>query len=356
MSETKALTGVEIKDADKGQVQAVFSTFDVIDADGDVTDANAFEDGAPVRISAYGHASWIGALPVGRGVIRASEKQAVLEGQFFLGTTHGRDTFETIKEMDDLQEWSYGYDVLEAGEGDFEEQQVRFLRKLKVHEVSPVLLGAGVDTRTLAVKGAKVAIPPHSSETTDAEWDAAAVVAALPSEEAALRAVHAWVDAEGDPDAKQSYKFPHHMSAGGLANMRACIAGIAALNGGRGGADIPAQDRAGVWRHLARHMRDGDMEPPELRARALSFPDEAAHVLGGVQALVYRVDGWGRDSDGKEGRVLSAANRERLSSLLSALGEAAQALETLLAESDPAKHRTALLREIARYERLRAGL
>src|SRR3546814_14819273 len=66
-------------------------------------------DLAPVRISAYGHKSWQGQLPVGKGVIRVKGKRAILEGQFFMTTTHGRDTFETVKALseDGLQEWSY---------------------------------------------------------------------------------------------------------------------------------------------------------------------------------------------------------------------------------------------------------
>src|SRR3972149_2627923 len=86
--------------------------------------------------------------------------------------------------------------------------------------------------------------------------------AAVGAEAVALRSIHAWVDPETDADAKASYKFPHHASPGGPANTRACSAGMAVLNGGRGGADIPDADRAGVWRHLARHVREADMEPP----------------------------------------------------------------------------------------------
>jgi hypothetical protein len=149
---TKALTRIEVKDADEGLVAAVFSTLNVIDADGDVTRPGAFEDGAPVRISAYGHSSWMGALPVGKGTIRETPTEAILDGQFFLGTTAGGDTFKVVKELEGLGEWSYGYDPLEYSFGEFEGQRVRFLDKLKVHEVSPVLLGAGVNTRTLTAK------------------------------------------------------------------------------------------------------------------------------------------------------------------------------------------------------------
>jgi HK97 family phage prohead protease len=152
MPEHKSLR-VEVKDADQGLVEAVFSRFDVLDSDGDVTRPGAFTDGAPVRISAYGHASWGGALPVGKGVIRVREDVAVLEGGFFLDTALGRDHFEVIKQMAELQEWSYGYDVKHCSFGEFEEHEdVRFLEELEVFEVSPVLVGAGVDTVTLAVK------------------------------------------------------------------------------------------------------------------------------------------------------------------------------------------------------------
>jgi HK97 family phage prohead protease len=151
--DTKTLRGVEIKDADRGEVSAVFSTLDVVDSDGDVTRKGAFADGSPVVISAYGHASWSGALPVGKGVIRAGEKQATLEGQFFLNTAAGRDTFEAVKALGELGQWSYGYDVTKHSRGEVDGKSVRFLDGLKVHEVSPVLVGAGVGTRTLAAKG-----------------------------------------------------------------------------------------------------------------------------------------------------------------------------------------------------------
>lgn len=148
----KALRGVEIKDADKGTVEAVFSTFNVIDSDRDVTLPGAFEDGAPWKISAYGHQSWMGVLPVGKGTVRTTNTEAILVGQFFMDTQHGAETFRTVKAMGDLQEWSYSVHPLKESFGEFEGQQVRFLERLGAGEVSPVLAGAGVGTRTLAAK------------------------------------------------------------------------------------------------------------------------------------------------------------------------------------------------------------
>jgi HK97 family phage prohead protease len=155
MTTRKTFSRVEIKDADKGQVTAAFSTFDVIDKDMDVTRPGAFDEGVKVVISAYGHTSWDGALPVGSGTIQATKTEAILDGQFFLDTRDGADTFTAVKRLaeDGLGEWSYGYDPIEYSFGEFNDQRVRFLDKLKVYEVSPVLLGAGVNTRTLAAKG-----------------------------------------------------------------------------------------------------------------------------------------------------------------------------------------------------------
>lgn len=154
---TKSLSRVEVKDADKGEIRAVFATLNVKDSDGDVTTKGAFRDGAPVVISAYGHTSWQGVKPVGKGVIRESGDEAILEGAFFMDTAEGRDTFTVVKRLaeDNLQEWSYGYDPVKFSFGEHEGERVRFLQELAVHEVSPVLKGAGVGTRVLSAKSAR---------------------------------------------------------------------------------------------------------------------------------------------------------------------------------------------------------
>ena len=151
---TKSLHRVEVKDADRGEVTAVFATLGVKDSDGDVTLPGAFEDGSEVVISAYGHTSWQGLLPVGKGTIREVGNEAILSSQFFMDTQAGKDTFTVVKNLGAQGEWSYGYDPVKYSFGEHDGEQVRFLESLKVFEVSPVLLGAGVGTRTLAAKAA----------------------------------------------------------------------------------------------------------------------------------------------------------------------------------------------------------
>ncbi|WP_207926439.1 phage major capsid protein [Actinocrispum wychmicini] len=172
---------VEVKDPDRGEVTAVFATLNAIDSDGDVAIPGAFTDGAPVRISAYGHTTWQGALPVGKGVIRTTEREAILDGQFFLDTTAGRDTFAVVKQMGELREWPYGYDPVTFSYGEQDDRPVRFLEAIRVYEVSPVLRGAGVDTRTLAVKSGPLTLVDEAravlAAVTDLNDRAADVVA-----------------------------------------------------------------------------------------------------------------------------------------------------------------------------------
>jgi len=293
--DTKSLR-VEIKDEAQGLVRAVFATFNKIDSHGDVTPPGAFTDGEEMPISAYGHMSWEGALPVGKGRIRQTSKEAIFEGQFFMETQAGRDTFTTVKELGSLGQWSYGYDALEYSFGEHDGKRVRFLNKLKVHEVSPVLIGAGVNTRTLAAKsGAPGAsgvagrpIVPHECEVTSRSWDGAKTIAALPDDArpSELRSVFAWVDPAGDPELKASYRFAHHHGIGGPANIRACLAGIAALNGKSSG--IPDGDRQAVYEHLAAHLRDADRDVPELRSQPgpVKFSEELVEGMGVLSSLL----------------------------------------------------------------------
>jgi hypothetical protein len=114
-------------------------------------------------------------------------------------------------------------------------------------------------------------IRSHSTDTSKKRWAGPRTETKLGDAPAkVLRQAYAWVDPDGDPDQKQSYKFIHHeVAAGGEvgpANVKACTSGIGVLNGARGGANIPASHRKGIYNHLARHLRDAGEEPAELKA------------------------------------------------------------------------------------------
>jgi hypothetical protein len=354
----KQLGGVSIKNADRGEFSAVIATYGVIDKDGDVTEPGAHRDGAEVIVSAYGHASWGGTLPVGKARLRTTKTQTIADGQFFMDTTHGRDTFETVKQLGPMGQWSYGYDVLDSATGELDGQPVRFLKSQEIHEVSPVLIGAGVNTRTLATKAAKesavdavqykAAIRPHETPVTAREWDGTAVAQALADDASVtdLRSVHAWVDPNGDPEAKANYRFAHHHGVDGPANVRALVAGIAVLNGARGDITIPETDRKAVYNHLASHLRDADREPPELRSAdgaSVKNIDRLPALLGELAQVVDDIREVGA-SRATKGKKLSSLTFEVLGWAEEDIARLASNVKALLATP-----REAAVTEYVRY-------
>src|SRR3990170_517626 len=306
-------TGLELKqEGDQGLVTAVFATLNVIDEDGDVTLPGAFGS-QEVKLAAWGH-DW-GSLPVGRGSIREEGDKALFDGQFFLDTEAGREHFTTIKHLAELQEWSYGFKILERAEGEHEGRPVRFLKRMKVWEVSPVMVGAGVDTMTVDIKGDKVALGVHTtekapedtawsrptlSEFTDQAWEELSA-----AEKRRIAKHYAWAAAM-PPEKFEDLKLPHHRPEDGAVVWRGCVAA-----GGRMmGADIPEGDMAGVRRHLAAHYKQFDREPPWENTRGWTYLDHAEHVLADVQAFVQR-SGSLAGHRAKEGRALSAGHPSR---------------------------------------------
>lgn len=304
--DTKRLGHVEIKDEAKGEFSAVIATYNVIDKDFDVTLPGAHKDGQNVVVSAYNHSVMRGDPPVGTGTLAVERNRTVVKGRYFMDIPEARSAFLAMKALHEqgIDEWSYGFDVIDSEMGEQDGQRVRFLKAQDVFESSPVIRGAGIDTRTLTAKTLadagvidltkerpveveyKAAIRPHSSPVTTREWDATAVVAGIKADATVteLRSVFAWVDSNGDPEAKTNYRFPHHHGIDGPANVRALVQGIAILNGARGGTTIPEADRKAVYAHLAAHLRDADREPPELRQSdaGLKLHEEAMAALVGV--------------------------------------------------------------------------
>ena len=109
---------------------------------------------------------------IGRGEIVDDGTKAIFKGQFIMDTQEGKDAYNTVKAMGDLQQWSFGYEVLDSEKGMFKkdsdtEIEVRYLNDVKVWEVSPVLVGANQNTYTMAVKQDKPKGKKFSEEVED---------------------------------------------------------------------------------------------------------------------------------------------------------------------------------------------
>lgn len=205
-------------------------------------------------------------------------------------TSWARDVAELVR-RGDVSGMSFGFRTIEDSWERTAGGELRTLRKVRLFDVSPVTFPAYPQTdvalRSLeawrqsqdrTVRGSdgdadaqrrwhrllllapelRRAIRPHSTPTdTESSWDGPAAVEAAPNDAAILRYMHAWADTEGDPDAKGTYKFPHHQPrAGAPAVIAAVNNALARLSQ----ADIPDADRAGVEAHLRRHRRDAGLE------------------------------------------------------------------------------------------------
>ena len=351
---------VEIKadGDDAGAFSARIATLNVIDKDNDVTIKGAFEGSDPVRVSRFNHSSAVrDDLPVGVATIQEVGDQVIAEGQLNLDTVGGRDLYDTLKfeaKNNVASEWSYGFTVEESEDGEQDDQKVRFLRRLKAFEISPVMRGAGLDTATLAVKTATDFgdLPLYDR---DYSWNSSA----------ALGRVRKWASSDGSGDkdtmdwAKYSKAFfwydPDDESFGGFklpfaditdgklwAVPRGIFAVAGVLQGARGGVDISEVDQDHIKDVVDRYyekMRetfddDSIIVPWAKSAGGLSMKHEGDLVLASLDAYTERV-ALLAELRLKEGRALSAANRKRLESMVESVASVTTDIETILATTKP---------------------
>lgn len=137
---------------EEGQFEAVIATLDVVDLDGDLTVPGAFKKQHVSILPAHDSR----AASLGKAEIFEKGNKAIARGKFNLETQAGREMHETLKfdlaNGDPVQEWSYGYKVIESEEETRDGETIRLLKSLEVVEVSPVLRGAGIGTGTISAK------------------------------------------------------------------------------------------------------------------------------------------------------------------------------------------------------------
>ena len=155
---------------DKGQVEAVFSVFNNVDSDGDVVVPGAVKSGfKDTQVPMVFAHKWD--QPIGKGSIVQDDDKAVFKGSFFMETEAGKEAYNLVKSMGDLQQWSFGFRVDDSEVAPFkksdepgDEYDVRYLKELTVYEVSPVLVGANQETYTLAIKSGEDTIYEKTEE------------------------------------------------------------------------------------------------------------------------------------------------------------------------------------------------
>lgn len=165
----------------EGQVQAVISVFGNVDSVGDVVMPGAFkadlarweEKGDPIPFI-WSHDwsdpfSHIGSIVKAAETDRGLEVTAQIED---LDTNPKAAHIYKLLKGRRVTQFSFAYDILDAAYAERDGEKVYELRKLKVYEVGPTLIGANQETRLIGVKAGQPC--PTCGHTIDGKATATA--------------------------------------------------------------------------------------------------------------------------------------------------------------------------------------
>ena len=267
-------------DEAEGLVEAFTNTMGVVDADGDIVDPKAFDasirDNLPIPVlSGHDQGRLVGKVIFAEPQhVDGDEYRLYTRMQMNMNTQSGREAYSNVA-GEYVREWSVGFNIPE--DSDITQQRsdtsdgVRRIGNLDWVEVSSVIRGSSPSTATVAAKStdmAKRGIASHLTAWVEDAWDASLMRGRIKGGAAQLRQAHAWVDENGDPEVRSSYRFLHHQvgrnGKAGPANIRAVTSSLSGLNARR--SAIPENDRRAVYNHLARHLREAGRKPSELRS------------------------------------------------------------------------------------------
>lgn len=156
--EYKQFLPESFKSKGEGTARFVIATTEVVDSHGDVLVPGAIGDQVATLLPAH---RW-DALPLGKARISEQDDLVIADVQFN-PTPQGQAWHDAIKwDFDNppaVQQYSWGYDATRSRPGKLNGEKVRFLEVVKIHEVSPVLIGASIGTHTSMIKGRECLSP-----------------------------------------------------------------------------------------------------------------------------------------------------------------------------------------------------
>ncbi len=156
--QTKMLTIKEMDEAGKGLAR--IATLSIVDHDGDTYLPGAFGWKAGGQWCSILPAHDRRATPLGKARVYEDGDQALAELVFNLELPEAKGWHSAImfdlSNGESVQEYSYGYNLVEFDYQTRGNDRVRQFKKVEVLEVSPVLKGAGIGTGTLSMKSAEL--------------------------------------------------------------------------------------------------------------------------------------------------------------------------------------------------------
>lgn len=155
---TKNLTIKEMDAAGKGLAR--IATLSTVDLDGDTYMPGAFGWKAGGQWCSILPAHDRRATPLGKARVYEQGDEALAELSFNLDIPEAKGWHSAIMfdlaNGESIQEYSYGYNLVEFDYQVRDNDRVRQFKKVDVLEVSPVLKGAGIGTGTLSMKSAEL--------------------------------------------------------------------------------------------------------------------------------------------------------------------------------------------------------
>ena len=314
-----------VKDIDdQGLFEGYAAVFGNVDRTGDVIEPGAFRKTLqenPELPILWQHNP---AEPIGLTVAAVEDNRGLrVKGQLNLETTRGREAYALMKQGV-LRGLSIGYDtVKEAWDG-----TTRKIKEIRLWEWSLVTFPANPLAQ---VESIKAVVPFQDLPLADMEtpWDGDAARSRVREwaggednmDWEKYRKAFVWYDSE-NPELFGSYKLPIADVIDGRlkAVPRGIFAAAAAVQGARGGVDVPDSDMPALKRHLERYYAKLDMTAPWVEKQN-SVDMLLYAVIGAADELKHQT---------KVGRVLSRTNEELLR-------RAIEALQALLAAVEPSE-------------------
>lgn len=139
------------EEKDQGIIEAYVSIFDNVDLVGDIIKRGAFVESLRKKLpkGVWMH-NW--EEPIAKTLnAEEDDKGLFIRAQFNLETQRGRESFSDIK-FGIIDEFSIGFKILDY---EWDENDNRIIKKVRLYEWSPVLAGANPDTELINVKDDK---------------------------------------------------------------------------------------------------------------------------------------------------------------------------------------------------------
>lgn len=247
---------------DNGIVEGYAAVFGNKDLGNDIIDPGAFKKTINERKNVP--LLWYHQPPEVLGLVFEMEednKGLKSRSQINLDTQLGREKFSLIRQGA-IKGMSIGFEAIkETWDG-----TVRRLKEIRLWEISLVTFPMNPLAQVTGIK-AVVPFQDLPLADKDREWDASEARKRLADwagdDMDEYRKGFLWYDEE-NADNLTAYKLPIADVIDGrlYAVPRAIIAAAAAIQGARGGVDIPASDVPGVKNHIEKYYKKMDMTPP----------------------------------------------------------------------------------------------